>query len=539
MNLSLISFLQALAPTPAPAPSSATTHSISPLGLTVIGMAFVLIIAATIVAVVLARKLLRDKDTSPAVDWSAARPGEENPSAFMTASMQGVIEKLRAQERELARLHRAEKERARESERITEEVTRSMPTGLLLLSAKGSITSANPAAETALGMSGMQYRSYTEVLGKDSDLAKMLGACLSRGLTTHRAEVQHVTQSGQVRQLGVTISPIERALPNYARAAADSDPASAPANPASASHKDTIITGALCLMSDLTELTDLQRQFRLKENLASLGEMSAGIAHEFKNSLATISGYAQLLRQESPNGDFRENADRIIEQTRSLTHVVTEFLRFARPLELSYESVPSRALVDRVVEEIQEQFPAAAIRIAGDFAEIPGDEGLLRQVLLNLVRNAAEATREAGRGATRPAPDREAASHATTGPEINVTGSIDDRAGKKWQRISVTDNGPGIPAADLSKVFLPFFTTKSEGTGLGLAVVQKIALQHGGSVEAKNLAPTDQKPAKSANSAPSDPNSHTPTGAEFTLTLPLRQETAAPAYSQLQTASKM
>src|SRR5579862_2947972 len=532
MNLSRIFFLQALAPTPAPAPSSATTHSISPLGLTVIGMAFVLIIGATIVAVVLARKLLRDKDSAPATDWSAARSGEENPSAFMTASMQGVIEKLRAQERELARLHRAEKERARESERITEEVTRSMPTGLLLLSAKGSITSANPAAETALGMSGMQYRSYTEVLGKDSDLAKMLGACLSRGLTTHRAEVQHVTQSGQVRQLGVTISPIERALPNYARAAADPDSASAPADPAAAVHKDTIITGALCLMSDLTELTDLQRQIRLKENLASLGEMSAGIAHEFKNSLATISGYAQLLRQESPDGDARENADRILDQTRALTHVVTEFLRFARPLELSYESVPGRTLVDRVVEEIQEQFPGAAIHISGDFAEIPGDEGLLRQVLLNLVRNAVEATRET----SRHSPGREAASRDTSRSEINVTGSIDDRGGKKWQRISITDNGPGIPAADLSKVFLPFFTTKSEGTGLGLAVVQKIALQHGGSVEAKNLAQMAQNPA---NLAPSDPNSHTPTGAEFTLTLPLRQETAAPAYSQLQTASKM
>jgi signal transduction histidine kinase len=522
---------QALAPTAAPAPGPATPHSISPLGLTVVGMAFILIIAATVVAVVLARKLLRDKDASPVADWSAARPGEENPSAFMTASMQGVIEKLRAQERELARLHRAEKERARESERITEEVTRSMPTGLLLLSAKGSITSANPAAETALGMSGMQYRSYAEVLGKNSDLAKMLEACLSRGLTTHRAEVQHTTQSGQVRQLGVTISPIERALPNYARGAVDPDSSSHTAPNATGSavdtttHKDTIITGALCLMSDLTELTDLQRQIRFKENLAALGEMSAGIAHEFKNSLATISGYAQLLRQESPDGDFRENADRIIEQTRSLAHVVTEFLRFARPLELSYESVPGRALVDRVVEEIQEQFPSAAIHVAGDFAEIPGDEGLLRQVLLNLVRNAAEATRHLpGRDAT------------VTADEINVTGSIDERAGKKWQRISIADNGSGIPAADLPKVFLPFFTTKSEGTGLGLAVVQKIALQHGGSVEAKNLTETGLKSAKSAHS---DPNSHTPTGAEFTLTLPLRQETAAPAYSQLQTASKM
>ena len=518
-NLAATKFLaalQALAPTAAPAPAPAPAHPMSPVGLTIIGMAFVIIIIATIIAVILARKLLREKDPAPAADWSASRPGEENPSAFLTASMQGVIEKLRAQERELARLHRAEKERARESERITEEVTRSMPTGLLLLSAKGSITSANPAAEIALGLTGMQYRSYSEVLGKNSDLARMLEACLSSGVTTHRAEVQHTTQSGHVRQLGVTISPIERALPTYARPAADSDAAASPVS----SHKDTIITGALCLMSDLTELTDLQRQVRLKENLASLGEMSAGIAHEFKNSLATISGYAQLLRQESPDGDLRENADRILDQTRALTHVVTEFLRFARPLELSYESLPGRALVDHVVEEIQEQFPAVAINIAGDFAEIPGDEGLLRQVLLNLVRNAAEATRP-----------NTAATSTNQPATITVTGSIDHRAAKTWQRISVTDNGLGIPAADLPKVFLPFFTTKSEGTGLGLAVVQKIALQHGGSVEARNLTPSPTSPASA--------NSHIPTGAEFTLTLPLRQETASPAYFHLQTASKM
>ncbi len=100
------------------------------------------------------------------------------------------------------------------------------------------------------------------------------------------------------------------------------------------------VSGALCLMSDLTELTALQKQIRWKENLAALGEMSAGIAHEFKNSLATISGYAQMIRSEAKPGDVRESAERILEQTRALTHVVTEFLRFAKPLEICYETVP-------------------------------------------------------------------------------------------------------------------------------------------------------------------------------------------------------
>jgi len=468
--------------------SAPAAHTaISPTTLVIIGVSFVIVVGGVLFVGRAIRKLLRAHESDVRGDWTAPKANEDNPSAFMAASMQGVIEKLRAQERELARLHRIEQERARESERITEEVTRNMPTGLLLLSAKGAITSANPAAETALGVKGLQYRAYNEVLEPDSDLANLLGACLREGRTIHRGEIRHVTPAGEVRQLGVTISPIARVVPNYVR-----QPDSGDGSPATA--RESLITGALCLMSDLTELTDLQRQVRWKENLAALGEMSAGIAHEFKNALATISGYAQMIHQEAPPGELLENSERILEQTRALTHVVTEFLRFAKPLELSYETLPVESLVLRVADEIQEAVPGCAIRTAGEFCDVPGDEGLLRQALLNLTRNAAEAA--LGRGAQG---------------RVTISGAFEDRAGRKWQRISVADNGPGIPNADLAKVFLPFFTTKSEGTGLGLAVVQKVAMQHGGSVEARNLSDG---------------------GAEFILWLPLRQAPVAPDFVQ-------
>jgi signal transduction histidine kinase len=483
----LLAAILFLAPSHAAAPAAPATHtSVSPMTLVIIGASFVIVVAGLLFLGRAIRKLLREHETEARGDFTAPKANEDNPSAFMAASMQGVIEKLRAQERELARLHRIEQERARESERITEEVTRNMPTGLLLLSAKGAITSANPAAETALGVKGLQYRAYAEVLDPDSDLANLLGACLHEGRTIHRGEIRHVTPAGEVRQLGVTISPIARVVPSYARHA---DAAADPNAP-----RESLITGALCLMSDLTELTDLQRQVRWKENLAALGEMSAGIAHEFKNALATISGYAQMIHQEAPPGELLENSERILEQTRALTHVVTEFLRFAKPLELSYETLPIESLVLRVADEIQEAVPGCAIRTAGDFCDVPGDEGLLRQALLNLTRNAAEAARN--RGAQG---------------RVNITGAFEDRAGRKWQRISVADNGPGIPNADLSKIFLPFFTTKSEGTGLGLAVVQKVAMQHGGSVEARNLSEG---------------------GAEFILWLPLRQAPVVPDFVQ-------
>jgi signal transduction histidine kinase len=450
----------------------------TPAGITYAVVTLVVLTAAIFALVIVVRKFLRGESERSGKDWANPKADPENASAFMTASMQGVIEKLRAQEKELARLHLLAQERAQESERLTEEVTRNMPTGLLLVSATGAISSTNPAAEEAFGVRTMRYRSYKEILGADSDLAGMLTACLHDGQTFRRSEVEHVTPEGDVRRLGVTISPIYRARPGSA-----GGPAMRGQGIGSQNRK---VSGALCLMSDLTELTALQKQMRWKENLAALGEMSAGIAHEFKNALATISGYAQMIRSEAKPGDIRESSERILDQTRSLTHVVTEFLRFAKPLEICYETVPMQALVERVAEELHEGAPQCAVECEGSFVDLPGDEALLRQALVNLTRNAAEASRGAG-----------------SGPRVTISGTTEELGGRKWQRICISDNGPGIPEHDLPKIFLPFYTTKSEGTGLGLAVVQKVALQHGGSIEARN------RPGG---------------GADFVLWLPLRQE---------------
>jgi signal transduction histidine kinase len=448
----------------------------SPVGMVDAVVMTVLLLAALLGMLVMVRKLLRRNSPSTESRWQSSKTDSENASAFMAASMQGVIEKLRTQEKELARLHVLAQERAQESERMTEEVTRNMPTGLLLVSATGAISSSNPAAEEALGLRPMRYRSYKEILGEESGLSQMLTACLRDGKTFQRGEVEHLTTEGEVRRLGVTISPIYQ----HARMAVRrhvSDP------PRTSEKK---VSGALCLMSDLTELTALQKQIRWKENLAALGEMSAGIAHEFKNSLATISGYAQMIRSESKPGETRESAEKILGQTRALTHVVTEFLKFAKPLEICYETVVMEPLVERLAEELQESLPKCKFAYEGTFLELPGDEALLRQALLNLARNGAESASAGGRA-----------------PKVTISGTLEELGGRKWQRICVADNGPGIPDHDLQKIFLPFYTTKADGTGLGLAVVQKVALQHGGSIEARNRAGG---------------------GAEFLLWLPLRQE---------------
>ncbi len=409
------------------------------------GVLLIALLVAAILALVMARRYFYRRSKSPD-GFGADAPRSDNPAAFMTASMQAVIKKLKEQEKELEALHRAERERAQQTERMSEAVTRNMPAGLLLVNSAGLITSANPAAEAALGVKSLAYRRYSEVLGAGSRLTELVAGCLERGRTFRREEVEYLTPSHELRQLGVTISPIQ--------------------------NNANEITGSICLLSDLTELAALQKQIHTKENLAALGELSAGIAHEFKNALATISGYAQMIRSEAqPGTDLHEHGELIIRQTRSLTHVVTEFLKFARPLELADERVSLLPMIERVVVEIGEVVPGVPFATVGEFGEVSGDDALLRQAILNLARNAAEAATD------NPA-----------GGRVIIRGEIDTSGPLQGQRISITDNGPGIPAEALTKIFMPFYTTKTNGTGLGLAVVQKIVVQHGGSIEARNQA---------------------------------------------------
>lgn len=393
----------------------------------------------------LLRRFFQSTQASQQESIATSSPRTENPSAFMTASMEGVIRQLRDQEKELERLHKVERERAEQTERLSEEVTRNMPAGLVVVNASGLISSANPAAEQVLGIRGLGFRRYSEVLGEKSDLTRLVGACLTQGSIFRREQVEHQAPAGETRLLGVTISPIRRGTEK--------------------------ISGAICLLTDLTELAALQQQIQLKDSLAAVGELSAGIAHEFKNALATISGYAQMIRAETITGEVADSAERILEQTRNITHVVTEFLKYARPLEITSEPVALDGLIERVVSEVAEAMPQVRIRFEGPFGSVAGDEGLLRQAFLNLARNAAEASVTAANGG-----------------RVLLRGEVARHEETYTQRVTVFDNGPGIAAASFPKLFRPFFTTKARGTGLGLAVVQKIIVQHGGRVEARNRA---------------------------------------------------
>lgn len=355
----------------------------------------------------------------------------------------GVITRLKEQEKELSKLRVQERERAAATETISAAVLENLTSGVLLFGATGTVRQANPAAKAILGYASpfglhardvfrgstsVRLQAGEAVRGGDA-LPQAVELALAGGQSFRRVEAEYTTPAGAHRVLGITISPVT---------------ASTGAR-----------VGVACLVSDLTEIASLSRQVQLRERQAALGEMSAGIAHEFKNALATISGYAQMLQSEQ--GDtVRDFAGKIASETSSLTRIVTDFLNFARPQEVDFEAVQLRPLLEDCARECGVSLDLAGV--ADDF-ELCGDRTALRQAFSNLLRNSAEA---APQGA-----------HVAVGAE--ATGDA--------CRVVLRDSCGGIPADVLPKVFIPFFTTKAQGTGLGLALVHRIVTDHSGTIQ--------------------------------------------------------
>jgi signal transduction histidine kinase len=227
------------------------------------------------------------------------------------------------------------------------------------------------------------------------------------------------------------------------------------------------VYGAICLFTDLTAVKDLEEQLRLKESLADGWRADAGIAHEFRNGLATIHGYSKLFDLKALPEAYRKYVEGIRAETESLSQVVTNFLSFARPAELALSRVDVKGICERAADEIRADVTAlgGSVAVRGDFGIVDGDEVLLRQAFSNLLRNALEACITA---------------HAT--PDIAILAETD--VAQKLQRIAVSDNGGGIPVQLRERIFRPFFTSKRNGTGLGLALVQKIIVFHNGRIVA-------------------------------------------------------
>jgi len=356
--------------------------------------------------------------------------GESDSEAALAMALEDGLARLKAQ-------RQVQAERADASERLNSRIVENLTAGLVLVDGLGHVALVNPAARRLLDLpSPREDAALAEVLAPAPELV----AVIESSRATHEPVVRRtvsVVLGARTLHLGVTVSVVDHGEGPGA---------------------------VICLFSDLTSIVEMEDQLRLKDALARLGELTAGLAHEFRNGLATIHGYARLLDPALLPERYRPYVESLREETTQLGRVVTNFLAFARPESLSFAQVRLRDLVVKAADAARREGPGApTIDVEGSFDIVHGDEALLTQVFDNLFRNAVEACTRAG-----------------VSPRISVRGDIDAATGV--QHVLVEDNGPGIPDSARARVFQPFFTTRPDGTGLGLAIVQKIVLAHNGRI---------------------------------------------------------
>jgi nitrogen-specific signal transduction histidine kinase len=239
-----------------------------------------------------------------------------------------------------------------------------------------------------------------------------------------------------------------------------------------------VVLGAVMFFKDLTQVEQLEERERLRDRLASLGEMAAGIAHELKNPLAGIEVMAGLLRRQVPDSaDAQSLLADIISEAKLANAIVVQMLEFVRPVRLQVEETDVAQVLNQAVTLAETKAPrggvAVTVTLSDGLPMITGDQHQLCQVFTNLVANAFEALDGKGQISITASSGVTEVDPAFPSPQPPTPVVV----------VDVADNGPGIPSELADKIFDPFFTTKAQGSGLGLAIVSKIVDAHDGRID--------------------------------------------------------
>ncbi|MDZ4805368.1 MAG: ATP-binding protein [Candidatus Eisenbacteria bacterium] len=349
---------------------------------------------------------------------------------------------------------------------FTENILRSMGSGLIATNGQGVITHFN---ERAASITGWPVR---EALGLAGALVFRVGEgdLFTDAPTsgTREGEVDLLTRDDRLVpvSLRVTRLAIEESMP----------------------------AGVVAIFDDLTELKRSESELRRKERLASLGELSAGVAHEIRNPLAGIGAAAQLLKKRlGEREDMIRLADIILDESARLDRIVESLLKFGRPAPPHLLAGSVLDCIRRVLALVEEKAGEAGvifdIRTDPEIPDVYIDTDQIVQVFLNLVQNALQAMPDGGTlsvavGVTATSPWV----RRTAGRRVSDRGQLPAptrTAG--FVEIRIGDTGPGIPRAILERIFDPFFTTRREGTGLGLSICQAIIREHAGLVQVESI----------------------------------------------------
>jgi two-component system sensor histidine kinase AtoS len=327
----------------------------------------------------------------------------------------------------------------RDARTLNENILMSIADGVVTLDVEGRVVSINPAAQRMFGLGAAEVvgRPYESLFRSDRCFSSLL-------LDTLRSGREHVAVSLDLplKDRTLSVSTSTSLLRDGAGA----------------------VIGAVAVLKDVTEAKQLQRQVMRADRLAALGELVAGIAHDIRNPLTSIRGFVQYLERSDDPGEWRQYAPVIVREVDGLNRFVGELLTFAKPHAPRYGVVQLNDLVQEMMILVRNRADAQLIcirlQLEPDLPPMQGDGEQLKHVLLNLLINACQAIPADG--------------------EIAVTTAA---AREGWLTVSIRDGGVGIPPEHLDKVFDPFFSTKPAGTGLGLAVAQRIVAAHQGTIE--------------------------------------------------------
>lgn len=377
---------------------------------------------------------------------------------FLVGALAGYLsERARQKGRQLENV----KSKLRQLRVDTDQILEHMSSGILVADSEGRILTANPTAEQILGVDrddvvGLSVEAAFDPLMPE--FAREVLAALQNGQGKLRHEIAIKRHNGSLLPLGLSTSILKDALGST--------------------------SGVIAVFQDLTEVHEMEERMRRADRLAAIGELSAGIAHEIRNPLASISGSIEMLSNELElTGDDKRLMELVMKESDRLNKIINDFLEFARlkpprPKELRLEKCLEEVrMLLANSPSVKPGIEIVSRRVDGDMA-VQFDEEQLKQVMFNLAINACEAMRGSGR--------------------LLIETS---RTSAGEARIAFADEGPGICEEARVRMFEPFFTTKEGGTGLGLAIANRIVEAHGGRIEAGN---------------------RTEGGAEFAVVIPVR-----------------
>jgi len=324
---------------------------------------------------------------------------------------------------------------------FSENLVAHVPIGLLAFDKDRHITSLNETAASLLrltperSMGNRVDAVIPEGLAKIIDLIMMEGGVIEREIECEMA--------------GGSVIPLEVIATQFME-------------------DDDRSPGYIVLFRDLTEIQHLRQEIDRSRRLASIGRLAAGVAHEIRNPLSSIKGFATYFRERYRDvPEDEKTADIMVQEVDRLNRVISQLLEFARPMNIQLQSVALIPFIQRSLTMVASQASDRNITIVSDLppegANLSIDPDRISQVLLNLYLNAFDAMEGGG--------------------TLSVKLAVHD---EKRVKIEISDTGHGIEAKDMEKIFDPYFTTKSSGTGLGLAIVHRIVEAHGGEIRVQS-----------------------------------------------------